>query len=210
MYVAYKDFIKHPVETLENYKDFYFNSFPSLFKWYYNDWSSDCKLILSATAHKNMSDNPLLQDSANQYFFAASVFFTCLIPQVITRTAGNEARKYFLRATGWPLMSAGLGGIVSAEQWLKESGLAPTKEEADYFKTLLLIIFPWQSDEMKQFVSGSESSLNPDAYMKFCNAMEGKWDAFEREFLVTVRAAGYRFIDGEFPVGYLQGDELDI
>lgn len=208
MYVYYKDFIKHPIETIENYKDFYLNSFPELLRWYYPMWSHDGKMILDAQNHNSMADNASLLDSTNQYFFAASVFYTCLIPQVITRTAGVEARNMFLKATGWPMMSAGLGGFISPELWLKESGLAPVQGEADYFKTLLLITLPWQTEEMKKFYSGTEESLDRHAYWAFCKVMEQKGATFDRELLVTVREAGFRFLDANYPVYYLKEKEL--
>lgn len=209
MYVDYKDFINHPTETLENYRDFFMNSFPELLRWYYPLWSNDSRMILDAQNHKNPEDNPCLSDPANRYFFAASVFFINLIPQVITRIAGVEVRNNFLKASGWPMMSAGLGGFISPELWLKESGLVPDKKEADYLKTLLLIVFPWQDNEMKEFVSGSQPSLNRTAYNEFCKGIQDKWNGFEDEFLYRMRQAGYNFLDGNYEVYYLQGDELN-
>ncbi len=59
--------------------------------------------------------------STELYFFSVGVFFRALIPQVIHKVAGADAWSSFLEAGAWPKMSAGLGGFVSAEQWIYES-----------------------------------------------------------------------------------------
>ena len=140
--------------------------------------------------YSNEYEEHLALSSLEQYFFSASVFFTNLIPQVLTRALGISARRLFLKASGWPEMSAGLGYLVSAEQWLNESdGLLPCRGEA-------------------QFLSGREPSISSQAYGELTKIAVGRTDIVLEELSKAVDSAKEHFRTGQIPVYYLSHEEL--
>lgn len=180
----YKEFSTNPSATLQEYRDFFFNRFPELFQWYYpyRNQTGDC--ILAATRDKNMrrylSAGPdtspeeenvycsfrHASSEEQQYYFSASVFFLVLIPQVICRVTGKEAAGFFHKASGWPRISAGLGGQVSAEQWILESGnLFPEREECPYFNSLLDAILDELASATRAAQGYFESKTPPVYYL---------------------------------------------
>ena len=158
MSISYKSFLEHPQDVICDYRVFFFNTFPSVFKQFYPETTPDGMMILSATRRSSRYDSPYLTeclpDATEQYYFAASVFFVCLIPQVICRVAGTKAKESFHKASGWPVMSSGLGGLVSPVQWLLESEISPEVGEAKYFNALLDIVLPFHRDELLAFIEG--------------------------------------------------------
>ena len=222
----YKEFSTNPSATLQEYRDFFFNRFPELFQWYYpyRNQTGDC--ILAATRDKNMrrylsagpDTSPEEEDvycsfrhasSEEQYYFSASVFFLVLIPQVICRVTGKEAAGFFHKASGWPRISAGLGGQVSAEQWILESGnLFPEREECPYFNSLLDAILPFHQQEISNFLSGNQPTMDTGAYRALCAGVTGKVDAILDELASATRAAQGYFESKTPPVYYLTREEL--
>ena len=150
--------------------------------------------------------------SSELYFFSASVFFHVLIPQVIWKVAGEEAWELFCKAAAWPRMSAGLGGFVSAEQWLYETDLDPNecsheifpiKEEAPYYNALLDIILGFHTEELTEFLKGNSPNADPDSFSKLHEIVKDKIEPIANELAVAVEAAKEHFLNGEHPVYYL-------
>lgn len=222
MSVSYKEFNTKKEEVLKEYKTYYYNKFIENFHEYYNDWSNDKKMILFAVRHKHLKskvilfrgfapdNNTLYLESTEQYYFAASVFYMCLIPQVMQRVLGDMAKRNMHAASGWPNMSAGLGGNVSAEQWLKESDLNPEVGEADYFNSLLEIILPFHCSEIADFLNITSESIDIEAHKSLCIAAKGKVDCVLNEIVVATRNSEKIFQkgNGEYPVYYLTKEEL--
>lgn len=159
--------------------------------------------------YSNEYEEYLVLSSLEQYFFSASVFFTKLIPQVLTRALGISARRLFLKTSGWPEMSAGLGYLVSAEQWLKESdGLLPCPGEAQYYNSLLDVLLPFFSNEVEAFLSGREPSISSQAYGELTKIAVGRTDIVLEELSKAVDSAKEHFRTGQIPVYYLSHEEL--
>ncbi len=87
-------------------------------------------------------DLPLFID----VYFSVSLFFTALVPQVVAKVTGHLEDVYdFLRVSGMPLLSRGLGGSMAPYTFLEYAGLLPeneswfnlAREETDYFFRLL-------------------------------------------------------------------------
>lgn len=203
-FLSYKDFGENPELTLSMFKDFYFECFPSILYWFYPDRNDESNMILSANHVEH-----LVLSLLEKYFFSASVFFTNLIPQVLTRALGISARRLFLKASGWPEMSAGLGYLVSAEQWLKESdGLLPCSGEAQYYNSLLDVLLPFFSNEVEAFLSGREPSISSQAYGELTRITVGRIDIVLEELSKAVDSAKEHFRTGQIPVYYLSHEEL--
>ena len=182
MKISYKLFSSYKEETLVEYKNFYFNRFPQALQWYYPSWEKKYNTILHADRQFNeyRSLNPSIllacgshcnkdfYSSEEEYYFSASVYFLCLIPHAIAKIAGDSTRDLFYKASGWPMLSAGLGGLVSPEQWLKESKLEPSEYEVQFYNELLDIILPFHCSEITDFLSGGQSSADKKSYEALC------------------------------------------
>ena len=210
MGVTYKDFDRIPDLTLKAYKDFYFKEFPKLLRWFYPSMSSDGRVILFAKREDNedrrfysLIESPGELDSIGKYFFSVSVFFTCLIPQVLAKCINHKAMELFFRASGWPFMSAGLGGQISAELWLKESELKPEGKEVDWYNTLLDIVTDFFINEVASFLEGMEDSVETSAYEELVEMASGKIGEIKECLLAAVRNAKENFKTDNIPTYFL-------
>lgn len=79
--------------------------------------------------------------------FSVSLFFTALLPQALATVTGKLDDMYdFLRVSGMPLLSRGLGGSMAPYTFLEYAGLLPeneswfnlAREETDYFYRVLI------------------------------------------------------------------------
>ena len=108
--ISYKEFSKNPSITQDCYKEFYFELFPHLLLEYYPDRNNPYKntpYSFIKSAARNSRQNiklgtsligaSLNLSSEQQYFFSVSVFFMSLIPQVISKIAGDVAMMSFHR-----------------------------------------------------------------------------------------------------------------
>ena len=207
--VDYKTFAETPSETLEEFKKFYFTRFPEIFAWYYPSRCDNMILF----AERNSNDYRSLSsktDSNGSYFFSVAVFFHVLIPQVIIRVAGRNAFDLFIKSSAWPRFSAGMGGTVSAEQWLYESdnNIYPSLEEARYYNDLLDITLPFFQSEISAFLKGDQPSADGATYKGLCEIVKGKEDAILNEIASATKAAKKNFENGEHPVYYLTDKEM--
>lgn len=206
-------FASTPRETLGKFKKFYFSKFPELFTWYY---PSRCdNMILSATRDSN--DNRSLlgkTDSIGYYFFSVAVFFHVLIPQVIIRVAGRNAFDLFIKSSAWPRFSAGMGGPISAEQWLYESdkgggnNIYPSLVKARYYNDLLDITLPFFQSEISAFLKGDQPSADRASYKSLCEIIKGREGVILNEVASATKAAEKYFENGKHPVYYLTDEEM--
>lgn len=217
--ITYKEFSKDPSKTIECYKEFYFGSFINLLLEYYPyrtnpDEKNPYCFIKAATRGGQQcitlsrglcpSYRSLNVPSEQQYFFSASMFFMSLIPQVIYKIAGDTARLAFHRSSGWPILSCGLGGIMSPEQWLYESEIIPQHKEVEYYNTLLDIILPFHCNELRLFLRGIELSIDNKAYTSLCKSIDGKVDEIIEEIKRVTEQAKENFVLNKWPLYYIQ------
>lgn len=150
----------------------------------------------------------LYLNPTEQYFFSVSAFYTALIPQIISRTLGSTAREDFYKASSWPKMSAGLGGFVSAEQWIKESkDLLPLPQECIYYNALLDNTLPFFSNEVADFLKGGQASANLLSYKDLAKIASDRIDTVLNELKSAVENAKMNFKTGNIPVYYLSFEE---
>ena len=207
-----KDFATKPKETLDSFKSFYFNDFWEMLLWYYPDRIEHNQELVILSAAGSIPQQELIQnlrlrfrrlDAQKQFFFSVSVFFTCLIPQVLKKAIGAEAMEAFYKASGWPRMSAGLGGQISAELWLKESELYPSQEEASWYNSLLDIVENFFIQEVTEFLGGDKESVNSAAYKTLAGLASGKIDLVEQTMRTAILAAKDNFAAGNAPTYYV-------
>ena len=103
------------------------------------------------------------------------------------------------------MMSAGLGGFVSAEQWVYETGdeLFPIKEESPYYNALLDIVLGFHSEELTEFLKGNRPCYDPESFAKLNALVKDKIEAISDELFAANEAAKENFSNGEHPVYYL-------
>ena len=102
-----------------------------------------CRMCLIGRRDPQDRDLPLFTD----LLFSVSLFFTALVPQVVAKVSGRLEDMYdFLRVSGMPLLSRGLGGSMAPYTFLEYAGLLPeddswfrmAHEETDYFYRVLI------------------------------------------------------------------------
>ena len=85
--INYKDFAIYPSETLDYYKEFWFNHFSNLLMWYFPN-RTDLMILYATREHNkyryinsnllayNAKDKPCgIKGPTDEYFFSISVFF---------------------------------------------------------------------------------------------------------------------------------------
>lgn len=182
---------------LPDYIKYWNEDFPQVLLWYYKEWSNHPSnipsLILSAK-HNSFDDirptilllepsgkdgiidrkSPQTRISSDEFFFSASMYYLSLIPQVIAKTTSSpETARLFFRASGWPAISLGLGGFMSAEHILYESDLLPYPNEVQRYISLLVIIHDYHKKEVVDFISGNAQSNDMNSYRLFCESANG-------------------------------------
>lgn len=101
------------------------------------------------------------------YMFSASVFYMSLCTQVVGRLYDWEQMRNLLRASGWPLMFCGLGGLMHPIQMILESELYPMFP-FDSYLDVLDTVGKYLIDDFLAFFNGHSANLNDVAYQKLC------------------------------------------
>jgi len=124
-------------------------------------------------AECDISHNNLKRICPDEYFFSASMYYISSIPQIICKIVSPKAARYFLNSSGWPAISLGLGGFMSPEQILFESGLLPYPNEVNKYISLLKIVHPFQKRELLEYMSGRAENICQKEYALFCEEIKG-------------------------------------
>lgn len=124
------------------------------------------------------------------FLFAGLFYFIILVPQTLRDLFGEETEYDFYRCTGWPLVSAGLGGYLSPEEMLREATLMPNEVERENFHRMLSEIVPFMNDEISRFFRKQDrTNLHEEAYNRMLSVIGDKTD----EFLSNVENASNQF-----------------
>ena len=185
---------------IQKYIKYWNEDFSKVLLWYYTWWGDKSgpinNLILSAK-HNSFDDiRPRLRLSVlpetqirfttpqicpDEYFFSASMYYISAIPQIICKVISPNAARNFLNSSGWPAISLGLGGFMSPEQILYESGLLPYPNEVNRYISLLNIVHPFQKKEILEYMSGHSNNLDQSKYELFCEEVKGSEDCILEE-----------------------------
>ena len=101
--------------------------------------------------------------------------------------SGKTSMDLFHKASGWPKMSAGMAGFVNPIMWLEESDLAPDEGELLYYSSLMEIVLPYHSQELKAFLVGNQPSLDYMAYEALCANVSCKVESIITELETEVK-----------------------
>jgi len=156
--------------------------------------------IAQANGHFVPHRPPKCSDSLfHEYCFSVACFFTFLIPQIIAEKKEAEPLFYdYALASGWPILSCGMGGFSSAARIIYESDLAPNKDELVDYCCILSVAEEYFINEVREFLAGNEESLNKESYLRLCENTKGRIDEICEQ--IRFRTDEYRrSLSGESP-----------
>lgn len=132
------------------------------------------------------------KETEKNFIFAGLFYFLVLVPQTLLKMFGKEVEFDFYRCTGWPLISAGLGGYLPPKQMLEEADLYPREVECENFHRMLDVVVPFMLDELRRFFTGEDGrNLNKDAYNRMLKTMDGRIE----DFLLKIKSESTGFAD---------------
>lgn len=134
-------------------------AFIAYLDWHFNpqrkcDGAPACRVSLSDFRNFRFgnSDIPDVKNETEKNFLFAGIFyFLMLVPQTLRKLFGKDVEYAFYRCTGWPLVSAGLGGYLPPEQMLAEAKLMPCEGERENYHRMLSEVVPFMNDEIRRF-----------------------------------------------------------
>ena len=86
----------------------------------------------------NLRRRSMVWDDLNHYYmFSAAVFYMSMCTQIVGRLYGWHQMENFMRASQWPMLSCGMGGLMHPIQVMRESELYPMSSDDSYTETLL-------------------------------------------------------------------------
>lgn len=170
--------------------------------WHFNphrkcDGAPACRVSLSdfRSFRFGAPDIPDVKNETEKNFIFAGIFyFLVLVPQTLREMFGEDVEYAFYRCTGWPLVSAGLGGYILPEQMLMEAALMPCEVERENFHRMLSAVMPFMNGEIRRFFQRVDGrNLHEETYRKmidligercdeFLNRIESESNAFMKSF----------------------------
>lgn len=165
-----------------NHRDIAFIAHPD---WHFNP-QRKCKgspanrYSLSDYENLRFVDFPYVEKETEKNFIFAGIFyFLVLVPQTLREMFGKEVEYDFYLCTGWPLISAGLGGYLPPKQMLEEASLFPCEVERENFHRMLTEVVPFMTKELQRFFRQEDSkNLNDKAYRGMLAGMTDKVEDF--------------------------------
>lgn len=144
--------------------------------WHFNpqrkcNGAPACRVSLNDFRNLRFGGVPDFDDVKNEteknFIFAGIFYFIILVPQTLREMFGQDVEYAFYRCTGWPLVSAGLGGYLPPEQMLEEATLMPCDVERKNFHRMLSEVVPFMNEEIKRFFVGVDrKNLHEESYRK--------------------------------------------
>lgn len=129
--------------TTESFVSYYTTRFESDLRTFYditNDFGDRTyPFVLEMPCRvTNLRRKDMVWDDLNHYYmFSAAVFYMSMCTQIIGRMYGWHQMENFMRASGWPMLSCGMGGLMHPIQVMWESELYPICSDDSYSETLL-------------------------------------------------------------------------
>lgn len=155
--------------------------------WHFNpqrkcDGAPACRVSLSDFRNFRFSE-PDIPDVDNEteknFIFAGLFFFLILVPQTLREMFRQEVEYAFYRCTGWPLVSAGLGGYLPPKDMLREASLMPCEVERENFYRMLNAVEPFMNEEIRRFFQGKDKkNLHDESYQKMICSIGERIDEF--------------------------------
>lgn len=120
-------------------------------------------------------------ETEKNFIFAGIFYFLILVPQTLREMFGQDTEYAFYRCTGWPLVSAGLGGYLPLEDMLREAMLMPCEAESENFHRMLSAVSPFMNEEIRCFFQKvNRKNLHEKSYMTMVELIGERTDEFLR------------------------------
>lgn len=130
------------------------------------------------------------KETEKNFIFAGIFYFLVLVPQTLRKMFGLEVEHDFYRCTGWPLISAGLGGSLPPSRMLEEVSLFPCETEQHDFHRMLTEVVPFMNIELRRFfIPEDKGILNDAAYERVLTRMGDNVE----DFLLSIMEESTRF-----------------
>lgn len=161
----------------ERFISYYTRMFPSDLKSFYDirndfgDRTYPFVLSMACDEHSNTHRRSMKWDGIDHFnMFSVSVFFTSMCTQVIGKLYGWFQMENFMRASGWPMLNCGMGGLMHPIQVISESNLNP-KENIEGYVDVLHVASEYLAADFLDFFSGHAANLNSNAYHQLCDVV---------------------------------------
>ena len=169
---------KQPSNRIHDlFVSYYTKRFSSDLKSFYDirndfgDGSYPFVLMMVCGEHSNTHRKSMKWDDIDHfYMFSVAVFFTSMCSQVIGRLYGWFQMENFLRASGWPMLNCGMGGLMHPIVVMGDSMLYP-KEKKDRYYDILHAASDYLEADFLDFFSGHAANLNSNAYRQLCDVV---------------------------------------
>ena len=161
----------------ERFISYYTRRFPSDIKSFYDirsdfgDRTYPFVLSMACDEHSNTHRRFMKWDDIDHFnMFSVSVFFTSMCTQVIGKLYGWFQMENFMRASGWPMLNCGMGGLMHPIVVIEDSRLYPN-EDKDRFYDILHAASEYLEADFLDFFSGHAANLNSNAYRQLCDVV---------------------------------------
>lgn len=104
--------------------------------------------------------------------FAAAVFYTSACAQVLGKLYGRKAMDDFHKASGWPMMNCGMGGLMSPIIVMEDSLLFPYSRDIEEFLEVFKEASQYLEADFLDFLENDRDNLNPKAYAALRQAVD--------------------------------------
>lgn len=137
-------------------------------------------LQMNSNEYENRYRRNMVWNGDEHYrMFSAAVYYMSMCTQVVGRLYGWGAMEDFMRASGWPMLNCGMGGLMNPIQTVWESGLTPSKGDQIYIQTLLTAGEYLKADFL-DFFKPCVANLNHSAHSRLLSVV--KIDELSAEF----------------------------
>ena len=140
--------------------------------------------------------------------FAAAVFYMSACAQVLGKLYGRKPMEDFHKASNWPMLNCGMGGLMSPVQVIFESILYPYSYEVEDYLEAFREAADYLEADFFDFLENDQSNLNPTAYAALRKAVDT--DALRKE-LAQQRQLFESWIQDprtKYPLYYIEPKEI--
>lgn len=173
----------------------------------FGDRSYPFVLQMNSDEYENRNRRHLVwKDKEHQQMFSAAVYHMSMCTQVVGRLYGWTAMEDFMRASGWPMLSCGMGGLMNPIQTVWESGLNPSKDDETYIQVLLSAGEYLKKDFLDFFKPGV-ANLNHSAHSRLLSVayaadLAAEFDIQQRHYCDRIKnpEIGYESYYVKYPI----------
>lgn len=108
------------------------------------------------------------KDINHYYMFSVGVYFMSMCTQCVGKLFGWHQMENFMRASGWPMLSCGMGGLMSPIQVVIESELYPVPGSEAKYHEVFHAAEDYLTRSFLEFLSGNTANINAIAYDSLC------------------------------------------